>query len=124
MLRGLVRLPLWSPQIDSLPTDSGLRVASLNLGFSDRRRSDHRLMAYMPRSLTPKFIQNLYNTSMMEARSLRDWTESASHNRLLDRAAPLINPYALEPTLSKPIELGPESVGRLSICGNHSGNRT
>ena len=26
--------------------------------------------------------------------------------------------------LSKAIELGPESVGRLSFCGNHGGNRT
>jgi len=32
-------------------------------------------------------------------------------------------PHALEPTLSKEIELGPESVGRLSICENHRGNR-
>ena len=33
MSRGLVRLPLWSPQIDSLPTDSGLRVPHLILVF-------------------------------------------------------------------------------------------
>jgi len=32
-------------------------------------------------------------------------------------------PHALEPTLSKEIELGPESVGRLSICENHNCNR-
>jgi hypothetical protein len=32
-------------------------------------------------------------------------------------------PRALEPTLSKEIELGPESVGRLSICENHSANQ-
>jgi hypothetical protein len=32
-------------------------------------------------------------------------------------------PDALEPTLSKEIELGPESVGRLSIWENQSGNR-
>jgi len=32
-------------------------------------------------------------------------------------------PHALEPTLSKEIELGPESVGRLSICENHGGKR-
>jgi hypothetical protein len=31
-------------------------------------------------------------------------------------------PHALEPTLSKEIVLGPESVGGLSICENHSGN--
>jgi len=31
-------------------------------------------------------------------------------------------PHALEPTLSKEMELGPEAVGRPSICENHSGN--
>ena len=29
-------------------------------------------------------------------------------------------PHALEPALSKEIELGPESVGRISICVNRS----
>jgi hypothetical protein len=32
-------------------------------------------------------------------------------------------PHALEPTLSTEIELGPESVGRLSICENHDGKQ-
>jgi len=33
-------------------------------------------------------------------------------------------PHGLEPTLSKEIELGTESVGRLSICENQGVNRT
>jgi hypothetical protein len=54
---------------------------------------------------------------MIEVRSLRDWTESASHNRLLGRAVPLINPYALEPTLSKANRIAPPnlSVDYLSV---------
>src|ERR1700745_4251927 len=34
------------------------------------------------------------------------------------------HPHALEPPLDKEIALGPESVGRLSICQSPGGNRS